>query len=334
GSGRRRGGKAFDRVYQRLDGLQEEERRARLAKLAQKEGALSVYTSNTSMPVVVRAFEKEFGIQSQVYRAQSETVSQRALSEAKSGQVKSDIIDNTAEFMQIAHQEGLLGEYQGPARDGLPELALGPGFTANQHTVFAVAWNSKLVPADRRPSSYQDLTDPWWADKLLIDPRHDAMYYALHRHFRSKGLSAQEFRGMFRKLGENAVPMEGGTPRANAVVSGEHSGSLGSFIHEVDEQAKKDAPITWQPAVEPLYSEPVGSGLAAGAPHPAAALLFYEWILAEGQKELAALSRVTSAEFGEGGRLAKRTVLTIDYGQYVKERDKWQSEFHQLIGYR
>lgn len=325
---------AFAKVYAELDGLRGEQRTDKLAELARAEGELLVYTSNTTLQQVLPAFEKKFGIRTDVYRAQSQTVSQRAHEEAAAGRAGSDIIDNTAEYQQIAAREGVLTEYQGPVRDALPQIAKGAAFTANQYTVFAVAWNTDRVPAAERPASYEDLKDPRWSGKVLIDPRHDAMYFALHDHFVRAGWSEQKFRDLFAAIGKNAVVMEGGTARANSVVSGEHSASIGPFIHEVDAIVAEGARISWQPAVEPIFVEPVGSGLTAAARHPAAALLFYEWIATEGQRELAKLSRVTTSEFVEGGRLAGLDLLTIDYEKYVDERTHWEDQFHQLIGYR
>ncbi|WP_395104010.1 ABC transporter substrate-binding protein [Actinomadura sp. SCN-SB] len=326
---------AFTKVYDQLNGLSGRQRTDRLAQLAKAEGKVVIYTSNNTLPKVLPAFEKAYGITTEVYRAQSQTVAQRAHSEAAAGRVGSDIVDNTAEYQLIEHDQGVLTEYRGPVRDTLPAIAKGVGFTANQYTIFATSWNTDRVAAADRPSSYEDLADPRWKGRLLIDPRHDAMYYALHEHFVGRqGWSEDRFRDLFREIGKNAVHMEGGTERANAVASGEHLASLGSFVHEVEGAAKKGAPIDWRPAVQPMYVEPVGSALTANARHPAAALLFYEWVLTAGQAELAKLGRVTNAEMARGGRLAGMRLLTIDYRRYVAERTRWEQEFHRLIGYR
>lgn len=324
----------FPDVYAELEGLEGEERRARLVELAQAEGVVSVYSTNSAMEEVGPIFEEEFDIRTEVYRAPSNTVSQRVHEEAAAGDIRSDVIDNIAELMVIAHREGLIADYEGPIRDELPDVALGTGFTANQYVVYVAGWNPDALPEGGAPSDWEDFADPRWAGVLSLDPRHDAMYSALHQHFTETGMSEEEFQEMFRSIGENAVLVEGGTERANSVVSGEHSASIGIFAHAVDRMAADGAPITWQPAVEPIYVEPVGAGLAMCAAHPAAALLFYEWVATDGQDEMAALHRVTTPEFAAGGRLEGLELLLIDYGAYVDERQRWESEFHELIGYQ
>ena len=49
--------------------------------------------------------------------------------------------------------------------------------------------------------------------------------------------------------------------------------------------------MAWKPPVEPVFTRAGGIAVVRGATHPAAALLFCEWLLDEGQKVVAAVGR-------------------------------------------
>ena len=324
----------FPAVYAELEGLEGEERRNRLLELAREEGELMVYTSNNVVMDLGPIFQEEFGIPTEVYRAPSDEVSQRVQEEAKANSILSDIIDNIAPWQVVALRSGLLAEYQGPVRDEVPEIARGEGFIGNQYLPHVIAWNTELVSEDERPQSYEDLADPKWADRVTLEPRHSAMYMALFQHFVEQGMSEDEVRQLFRSIGENAVLMDGNTQRVNLMVTGEYPLGIGIFVSGVDDAAADGAPVTWEPAVEPIYVETFGSGLSMCAAHPAAALLWYEWVATDGQEPMRELGRVTTHEFTEGGRLAGLETLTIDYGTFVDEQQQWEDEWHDLIGYQ
>jgi iron(III) transport system substrate-binding protein len=58
-------------VYDRINGMTGEARHKTLVELAEKEGKLSIYTSNTDMQALVDGFENEYDIDVSVYRANS-----------------------------------------------------------------------------------------------------------------------------------------------------------------------------------------------------------------------------------------------------------------------
>ena len=76
-------------------------RRDRLVELAAEEGnTLSIYTSLNAdiADIVVPAFEEEFGIDVELYRADSETVLQRILQESEASFAGADIVVDPAEL--------------------------------------------------------------------------------------------------------------------------------------------------------------------------------------------------------------------------------------------
>src|SRR5918996_1099407 len=78
------------------------ERRDRLVELAAEEGnTLSIYTSMNAdiADIVVPQFEQEFGIDVELYRADSETILQRTLQAASANFAGADIVETNATEM-------------------------------------------------------------------------------------------------------------------------------------------------------------------------------------------------------------------------------------------
>src|SRR5438874_1396317 len=70
------------------------DRLERLAARARQEGALTLYTSmaTTESGPLAAAFEQKYGIKVQLWRALSENVLQRALTEARGGRRSMDVV--------------------------------------------------------------------------------------------------------------------------------------------------------------------------------------------------------------------------------------------------
>src|SRR5438874_2150186 len=84
------------------------DRSARLAEGARKEGSLNLYTSLTveDMAALNGAFEARHGVKVRMWRATSDKVVQRALSEARAGRHELDIVETNAPPLESLHREG------------------------------------------------------------------------------------------------------------------------------------------------------------------------------------------------------------------------------------
>jgi iron(III) transport system substrate-binding protein len=82
--------------------------------------------------------------------------------------------------------------------------------------------------------------------------------------------------------------------------------------------------------VEPIIWQPNGVGLVRGAPHPAAALLFVDYMLNEGQKILA-------EDFREPVRkdliVAKNVEYRVaDFESLEAEQERWNEAWERILG--
>ena len=102
------GSTAAQKVYDQINGLSGDQRTQTLLDLAKKDGQLSLYTSNTDIDDVVKAFEAKYGLKVDTYRANSETVLQRILQESSAQYQGADLIETNAGELNDLQQQQLL----------------------------------------------------------------------------------------------------------------------------------------------------------------------------------------------------------------------------------
>ena len=69
---------------------------------------------------------------------------------------------------EIAVEAGLTLPFYSPVLDDYPKIYLDPkGHLApTRLSYFSIAYNTKMVPADKVPKTYDDLLDPQWKGKM------------------------------------------------------------------------------------------------------------------------------------------------------------------------
>jgi iron(III) transport system substrate-binding protein len=295
---------SFEQVLTSIEGLSGDERRDRLVELAQEQGGeLSLYTSmgGDKVPAVVDAFEEAFDLDVAVYRASSESIVPRLLEESKAGFHGADVVRVQGLALINLNDEGVLVEYASPQRDSLIEGSAAAGWTADSYSTFAVTWNTDLVPAGEQPTSWEDLADPRWKGRLAIEAGDVNWYAALRKYWvEEAGKSEEEADRLFEAIARNAFVVRGHTLLGQLMAAGE-VGLGPNYSSRVDILRAEGAPLAWKPAVEPLFPEPQGLGLVKGSQHPAAALLFVDWLLSDGQQILV----------GQGSDSARRDLAPL-----------------------
>lgn len=320
----------FAAVFAELEGLEGQERTDRLVELAQEEGALNVYTSNTDLADQAEVFTDTYDVDVSVYRAQANTVLQRLLQEAEAGYAGADLYDSNAEELASANAEGLLRPYDGPALEGLVEASLQEGWVGSRLNVFTVSWNTDVV--DQPPTSYEDLADPRFSGVTMMEPRAFEWYMALSGHFtEEEGMTQEEVDEMFTGIAANSVLVEGNTTHAQFLASGEYGVSTSVYNHLVDELTDSGAPVVREPPVEPIVVRPNGVGLLRTAQNPASALLLFEWLLTDAQELLVEDFRIPAREAMQQGSLEGLETVTVDVEQLVSEGSEWEERYEELL---
>src|SRR5690349_7161209 len=97
-----------------------------LAQGAKKEGEVAVYTSLISEDLLAlsAAFEKKYGVKVKGWRASSEKVLQRSVTEARANRSDADVIETNGPELEAIHREKVLQPLKSPHLKELMPQAL------------------------------------------------------------------------------------------------------------------------------------------------------------------------------------------------------------------
>jgi iron(III) transport system substrate-binding protein len=307
------------------------DRERKLAAAAQKESSLLLYTSfaEKDLPPLTAAFEKRYGVKIKIWRAHSETVLQRTLTEAAAGRHEVDAIHSAALEMETLHREKILQAVALPRSTELIAGALRPHgeWVATYLSVWVQAYNTRLIKKEDLPGTFQDLLDPKWKGKLGIEANVPEWYSTVV-------LSMGEEKGVrfFRDLvtGNGVSVRAGHSLLNNMVVAGEVPLALTDYNFLAEAARSKGAAIDWF-VLEPAVARMSGVGVARRAPHPNAALLFHDFMLSlEAQQLLVSLKYApTNAKLPSP--LAGRRFTLVDPALALDQGDKWAKSFEEVI---
>jgi iron(III) transport system substrate-binding protein len=317
-------------VYDRINGLTGEERKKVLVELAEKEGKLSIYTSNTDIDDLVSGFEDTYKIDVAVYRGNSESVLQRINQEQQANFFGNDFVDTNAGELNIMAKEGLYFPYTGELRDKVRKEGQADGWTAHRFNAFVIAWNTNKVKAGEEPKSFEDLADPKWKGQVSMEVGDVDWFAALYKFYLDKGKSEAEVRDLFTKVAANSKIAKGHTTQGELLSAGQFAITVSSYSHTIDKGVDKGAPVGWKPVVQPVILRPNGFALMKTATNPAAAMLYADYVLTEGQKALAKSFRMGSIPT-DSDPLAGLTVVTVPEQELLDNPKKWDDLYAEIV---
>jgi iron(III) transport system substrate-binding protein len=302
------------------------------APATQHEGALTLYTTiaEKDLPTLIQPFESKHGIKVTVWRAGTDRVLQRTMAEAAAGRHDVDVIHFGSPEMEALAREQILLPVDVPVHADLQPGSIPPHkqWAATLLSVWVQAYNTKLLKREELPRSYGDLLDARWKGKLGIEAKDQDWFASVVDVMGSgdKGV------GFFRDLAaRNGVSVRlGHTLLNNLVISGEIPIALTVYNYMPEQAKKKGAPIDWF-ALEPAIARSNAVGVARRAPHPKAALLFYEYLLSEeAQQSFVSMDYVPS-NTKVASPLAGIRILQVDPVRVLDESDKWTRLFEETF---
>ena len=83
----------------------------------------------------------------------------------------------------------------------------------------------------------------------------------------------------WRGIASNAQLIPGHTAESTALAAGQVSIVVSGHAQSLENLMQSHAPLAFSPFVKPVIERPQGVGITYWAPHPAAALLFYDWLI-------------------------------------------------------
>jgi iron(III) transport system substrate-binding protein len=306
------------------------DRETRLIEGTKREGELSVYSS---MPVedntaVIGAFEKKYGIKVKVWRGSSEDIVRRTVTEIRSGRYEVDVVLNNGLGLEPLHREKILQEVKSPYLADLIPQAIPPHreWVAKYLNVFAQAYNTNLVKKEDVPKSWRDLLKPEWKGKLGIEAED---YDWLAEITRDMG--EEEGLKLFRDIvSANGISVrKGHTLLTNLVVAGEVPFALTVYSFTAQQLKDKRAPIDLF-FIPPAIARPNGVGVIKTAQHPNAAVLFFDFLLSDGQKIFAERNFVPTSKKFESP-VTKGPLRIVNTALMLDQNKLWQERFEQIF---
>ena len=307
------------------------DRHQRLLEGARREGFLSLYTSFPPEDVATlnAAFEKKYGVKVRAWRAASEKVLQRTVAEAKAGRDEVDLVDSNSVPLELLRREGLLQAVRSPYHaDLLPAaVPLHREWAWARLSVFVQAYNTRLVKKADLPASYGDLLDPRWKGRLGIEASDEDWFAEVVRNLgEEKGLRL--FRDMAAKNGLSV--RRGHSLLAQMVASGEVPFALTVYNFTAEQLKAQGAPLEWF-MLSPAIAHGNGFAVVRRAPHPHAALLYYDFMIGDdGQRILSERKSVpTSRKIPTA--IDRDALKIIDPVLLVDQGGRWSKLYEEII---
>jgi iron(III) transport system substrate-binding protein len=271
---------------------QSSSQQAQLVTQAKQEGSLSWVTSLAGPVVdaVIHAFNQQYpSIKVTVTRGDEDTIIPQAIQELQAHKSAPDVFEVTSTGALEFTSAGVLTPFYDPAAAQIPaqyQAKSGSDDTlvTDRVSYISLGYNTKKVPASAAPKTLSGLLSPSLAGDLALETDTTSEEWiggVLHLMGQAKGtqflkqLSAQH-------VAQTSVS---GAALMGLVASGQY-GICTCFHNHEQQDAAQGSPVAWTP-VEPVIANVGQLGILQNSPHPAAALLFIDFLTGTaGQKVL------------------------------------------------
>ena len=266
---------------------------ATLEESGKAEGEVVLYSSlnNEQIVTLVDALKKKYPtIKPSFYRATSERVLQRALTEAKAGRFAVDVFTAAGFQVQLMKDAGLTQRFVPAEAAAYDDGFRDPdGHWINVHSLLnTMAYNTQLVRPNEAPKRYEDLLAPKWKGRVGVNLQDPEWYVNLQRR-----MGKEKARGFLKALAAQQPGLrDGHNITAQLLAAGEFHVVTNTYAHIVARIKGQGGPVQY------VFDEPVityvhPAALAKAAPHLGAGKLLMSFILsADGQKMLRDQGRI------------------------------------------
>jgi iron(III) transport system substrate-binding protein len=316
------------------------DRAARLEAQAKKEGAFVLYTSNTATEAAAKEFGKKHpDIKVTTYLAKATDLLTRLKTEYAADKVAGDAIGMSNSNIPEALENGYLAQYYSPAVNEQPKETVKPGdsdglvwFAADREDYTVMGWNTKKVKASDAPRTYDDLLDGQWKGKMAISGHTTGINW-LGVVVDSKGKDfVEKLRGQDIRVQDVSA-----AALTDLVSSGEVPLSPNLGLSDVIKLKAKGAPLDWAP-LEPAAAAGGSDGIVTKAKHPAAALMFIDYLHSkEGQQLMVGQGVISPRQDVPTPGLGEIKLESLDLStkysveEYAAKYSEWQSLMQQTF---
>ena len=310
------------------------DRSERMFAKARAEGVLNLYATmgQEQINTLAAEFEKKYGIKVNIWRANSESVLRRAVTEAKGSRFEVDVIESNGFELESLHLEQLIQPLNTPyaAQMIVEAQPTHREWVGNRANLFVFAYNSQKIRRDELPKTYADLLDPRWKGKLAAETDNVDWFFTVGRE-----LGEERASKLFSEIVRiNGMQLRKGHPLlATLTASGEVTAVTATYNYFIDKLRKeKAAPVDWV-AVAPAVARISGLALSRRAPHPYAAMLFIDFMLSDAQRMLPSMDLIPAGH-NEKGLPPGVDWKFVNPAELVKQSEKWSRLYQQIFSAR
>jgi iron(III) transport system substrate-binding protein len=247
---------------------------------AKKEGKVSFWSGMVldDSRLVAAGFEKKYPfIKVDIFRAGGEQIVNRAIAEAGAGQNHADVFNAFA--LKVLQERGFLQPYAAPEAAAYPAAYKDPRhfWVSMKNNYNVIGYNSRMVTAQEAPKNWEDLLHPRWKDKLGMDDEEYFWYAGMLKHWGAdkgkKYMEALAKQGIQWRNGHNLL--------VELMGAGEYPVSVVIYPERAEQLKDKGQTVEWVKTTDPILVNMDIMGVAAKAPHPNAAKLFFNYVLSK-----------------------------------------------------
>jgi iron(III) transport system substrate-binding protein len=159
-------------------------------------------------------------------------------------------------------------------------------------------------------------------------------FAAMYQYYLGQGKSETDVRNLFGRIAANSKIAKGHTTQGEMLSAGQFGITVSSYSHTIDKAADKGAPVSWRPAsgapIQPIVVRPNGVAMMKTAANPAAAMLFVDWELTDGQKILADAFRIGAIPQAKDP-LAGLNVISVPEQELLNDAKKWDTLYADTL---
>ena len=246
--------------------------------------------------------------------------------EARGGRFEVDAIETSAAEMESLSREKMLQAIKSPVLADIVPAAIRPNgeWVGDRLNVISAGYNTNLIKPADVPKTYEDLLDPKWKGKLAIEA-DDSVWWGALVTAMGEQKALKYFRDLVRTNGLSL--RKGHTLIANLIVSEEVPFSLTVYDYKVKQLKRSGAPIEWL-VLPPGIARFLGTGVLKRAPHPHAAVLFFDFMMHDAQAML------VDHDFTPTNVKVKpldAPYTLVDPALVLDQGEKWQKVFDEVI---
>lgn len=259
---------------------------------ARKEGTLVFYTTmdiQNSKPLLDAFMRKYPFIKGDLVRLGGTAMVSRIMTEAQANANRFDVAVGISPSYIPMRERNLIAPYVSPEFPNLyDDTYESKGYWAAVYlNTLVLGYNTKVIPRNDLPKTYEDVLKPQYKQKFIIDIENYDVFVGLSQEW-GKEKAIAYFQGLAK---QEPVFLRGNTNRANMVSVGERSMTF-VYAQVIERMKQAGAPVDWIP-LEPVNVEVNVSMLAAKAAHPNAGKLFIDYLISkDGQEFLKTFRRI------------------------------------------